>query len=116
MDDKERVELIRKGNELFNKGKINESAKIFLQTDYRDGLIRVGDYYYYQEKNILKAFIYYKRAGYKKRLEELYDKMAKIVHFLLQEDEISTSNDTNDKEKDKGSTPLVKKYEFPKIK
>jgi len=42
--------------------------------------------------------------------------MAKIVHFLLQEDEISTSNETNDKEKDKSATPLVKKYEFPKIK
>ncbi len=124
MTDKERVELIRKGNELFNQGRIDEAAKIFLQTNYIDGLIRVGDHYYYQEKKLLKAFVYYKKANYKKRLEELYEKMARIIKFLLEEDK-SQDKATGGKQEDgapggssqsTNQVELVRKYEFPRIK
>ena len=126
MTDKERIELIRKGNELFNQGKIEEAAKIFLQTNYIDGLIRVGDHYYYQDKKLLKAFVYYKRANYRKRLEEIYEKMARVIKFLLEEDkkqveaasdtQENRAPDTNSQNQSNNQVEFVKKYEFPRIK
>ena len=41
MTEKERVALIRKGNELYNAGKIEEAIRIFTATGYKDGLTRV---------------------------------------------------------------------------
>ena len=124
MTDKERVELIRKGNELFNQGRIDEAAKIFLQTNYIDGLVRVGDHYYYQEKKLLKAFVYYKKANYRKRLEELYEKMARVIRFLLEEDKKQSEGTNVDQRDEKSSANnqgssqngLIRKYEFPRIK
>ena len=40
-----RAALVRKGNELFNKGEIDLAKRIFLTTRYSDGLIRIGDHY-----------------------------------------------------------------------
>ncbi len=119
MTEKERIELIRKGNQLFNEGKIEQAAKIFLETNYKDGLVRVGDYYFYQEKRSFKAFFYYKKANYSKRLEEVYKKWAEVIHFLLEEDKKSQNQDTqeelNQKVISKNENEKIKKYEFPKI-
>lgn len=120
MTDKERVELIRKGNQLFNEGKIEEAGKIFLATDYKDGLVRVGDYYFYQEKRFYKAFFYYKKANYKKRLDEVYKKWAEVIHFLLEEDKKYEDKEYTDSVESKqkiitNDTNQIKKYEFPKL-
>ncbi len=40
-----RAALIRKGNELYNKGDLALAQRIFVTTKYSDGLIRVGDRY-----------------------------------------------------------------------
>ena len=40
-----RAALIRKGNELFNKGEFALAQRIFVTTKYSDGLIRIGDKY-----------------------------------------------------------------------
>ena len=40
-----RAALIRKGNELYNKGEIALAQRIFVTTSYSDGLIRIGDRY-----------------------------------------------------------------------
>jgi hypothetical protein len=40
-----RAALIRKGNELYNKGDLALAQRIFVTTKYSDGLIRVGDSY-----------------------------------------------------------------------
>ncbi len=40
-----RAALIRKGNELYNKGDLALAQRIFITTKYSDGLIRVGDRY-----------------------------------------------------------------------
>lgn len=98
MDEKERVELIRQGNRLFNEGKIEEAAKIFEKVNYIDGLIRVGDYYYFDKKRILKAFYYYKKAGFKKRLDEIYEKMANVIHNWLLEDKKELFNNMSSEE------------------
>lgn len=73
MDDKQRTELIRKGNAAFNDGKVDVAAQIFKTTGYKDGLIRVGDYYYFEREQPLLAYGYYRRAGHTKMLEKLGD-------------------------------------------
>ncbi|MGB9620975.1 MAG: hypothetical protein ACPLGZ_03755 [Candidatus Pelagibacter ubique] len=119
MTDKERVELIRKGNQLFNEGKIEEAAKIFLETDYKDGLVRVGDHYYFNEKRIFKAFFYYRKANYKKRLEEIYKLWASVIQFLLNEDKTDNTKKHEEKQEEakiiEGEDKRVKNYEFPKL-
>ena len=54
VDAKTRAQLIRKGNEFFNARNIEASERIFVIVDYKDGLIRLGDYYL-ENKNIYKA-------------------------------------------------------------
>lgn len=121
MTDKERVELIRKGNQLFNEGKIEEAAKIFLATNYKDGLVRVGDHYLYQEKRFFKAFFYYRKANYPKRLEEIYKRWANVIHFLLEEDRRNENSEekevllNQEKEPSANLTENIKKYQFPKL-
>ena len=76
--------LNRKGNELFNKGRIEEARRIFITTGYSDGLTRVGDIY--QKKNeTLKALKLYVLAHNKTKVEPIYEKMAGIISILLQE-------------------------------
>jgi len=82
---KERLILIRKGNELFNKGDIEKAAKIFVTTLYKDGLIRVGDYYYFDKKNPLKALNYYLEAKYEKMTNELIGRMSIVIDKWLNE-------------------------------
>ena len=40
-----RAALIRKGNELYNRGEFSLAQRIFITTKYTDGLIRMGDHY-----------------------------------------------------------------------
>jgi len=88
----QRTALIRKGNELFNRGKVDEAKRIFLTVGYSDGLIRLGDYY--TEKNdSLEAFRMYWLAPDRKRAGQLIEKMAGIVRHWLGEERDSTSNE-----------------------
>ena len=75
MTEKERVALIRKGNELYNEGKIEEAIRIFSATGYKDGLTRVGDLYYFDKKMPLIAYKYYKLAGRKDRIDDIFMRM-----------------------------------------
>jgi len=83
---KERLILIRKGNELFNGGEIEKAARIFAATAYKDGLIRVGDYFYFDKKNPLKALEYYREAKFEKRIKELSERIVMILKKWLSED------------------------------
>lgn len=98
---KERLILIRKGNELFNKGEIEKAARIFVTTAYKDGLIRVGDHYYFDKKNPLKALHYYLEAHYEKRVSELTESIAAIIKKWLREDR--TQEKTGDEKTEKKS-------------
>jgi hypothetical protein len=80
---KERLLLIRKGNEIFNNGEIEKAAKIFATTAYRDGLIRVGDYYYFEKRDILKALQYYVEAKYERRIGEVTERIAGVIKKWL---------------------------------
>ena len=83
---KERIVLIRKGNEFLNKGDIEKASKIFVTTSYKDGLIRIGDHYYFDKKNPFKALHFYLEAKYEKRIRELTERMAIILKKWLNED------------------------------
>ncbi len=82
---KERILLIRKGNELLNDGDIEKAEKIFVTTAYKDGLIRIGDYYYFDQKNVFKALNLYLEAKYEKRIRELTERMALVLKNWLNE-------------------------------
>jgi hypothetical protein len=75
MDSKDRAALIRKGNELFNGGNVAKAIEIFEKTGYGDGLLRVADYYYFDKKMPLVAVRYYRLAGAKDRVDEIYARM-----------------------------------------
>lgn len=85
IDKYDKLLLIRKGNELFNKGNIKLAAKIFLTTGYKDGLIRIGDYYLFEKRDVAKALKYYKLSGYKKREELLAENIANLLKVWLKE-------------------------------
>lgn len=86
MDDEERTLLIRRGNELFNKGDLKNALKIFLATDYKDGIIRVADVLYFDKNDKISALKLYKKAGYRKVVDSFAEKAAMIIRMFLQED------------------------------
>jgi len=70
MDDAQRAQLIRKGNEAFNNENITLATKIFKATKYKSGLERLGDYWMEKEKPLV-AYGYYQKAGNKNMLDRL---------------------------------------------
>ncbi len=83
MDEKERVQLIRVGNELFNKGEIDKAAAIFIKTDYRDGLTRIGDFYFFDKKQPLVALKYYQMVKREDKVREIFERMMFALGKLL---------------------------------
>lgn len=75
MKDEEKVKLVRAGNEHFNKGNISEAIKLFVKAGYRDGIMRVADYYYFDKKQPLIAFKFYKMINRKDRIDEIFARM-----------------------------------------
>lgn len=78
--------LIRKGNELFNHGRIDDAKRIFLTVGYSDGIIRVGDYHM-KKNQPLEAFRMYWLAPDRGKTEPMIEKMAQIVQAWLRESE-----------------------------
>jgi hypothetical protein len=76
--------LIRKGNELFNQGKIDMARRIFLTTRYTDGLIRLGNFYM-KERQPLEALRMYWIAPHARRREALVEKTALVLRRWLKE-------------------------------
>jgi hypothetical protein len=88
MDKKERIELIRKGNMLFNKGEIEKASIIFRKTGYRDGLTRIGDYYFYEKKQPLIALKYYKMVNKTEKVNEIFERMVFALGKWLGNDKV----------------------------
>jgi len=79
-----RSALIRKGNALFNQGKVDMARRIFLTTKYTDGLIRLGNFYMKQRRP-LEALRMYWLAPHARRREVLVEKMALVLRRWLKE-------------------------------
>ncbi|MCB1158222.1 MAG: hypothetical protein H7A25_10930 [Leptospiraceae bacterium] len=75
MDSKLRASLIREANQAFNEGDITKARQLYVQTDYKDGLIRLGDYYMYDKKLPMLAYGYYKKAGKQDKVDEIFQRM-----------------------------------------
>jgi len=86
MDKKIRIELIRKGNELFNNGEIERATEIFEKTEYRDGLTRVAEYYFYEKRQPLVALKYYKMVNRKDKVDEIHERMFFALEKMLGKD------------------------------
>jgi hypothetical protein len=98
MDSKERVELIRKGNELFNGGDIRQAAAIFVKTGYRDGITRVADHYFYDLRQPLVALKFYRMVNRQDKVREIFERMVFALGKLL------------------GKEPPAQKVELPPLK
>lgn len=85
MDQKERVVLIRKGNELFNEKKYNEAIKLYLKAEYMDGIMRVADYYFYDLKQPLVALKFYKLINRKDRIDEINARILYAFNRMIAE-------------------------------
>ena len=57
LSSEQKVALNRKGNELFNNGKIIEASRLFITTVYSDGLTRVGDFFMKKKRRIKSSKI-----------------------------------------------------------
>jgi hypothetical protein len=79
-----RAALIRKGNELFNRGELDLAGRIFSTTGYADGLIRLGDRCFRDGKP-LDALRWYRRAPCPQKTDALEERMARVVSGWLKE-------------------------------
>ena len=82
LDFRQKALLNRKGNELFNCGKIEEASRIFIATGYSDGLTRVGDIFISKNKP-LYALKFYILAKNQKKIQPLIEKAAKTLSALI---------------------------------
>jgi hypothetical protein len=114
MDSKERAALIRKGNEHFNRGELDRAEKIFRATGYRDGLTRIGDYFYYEKKLPLVALTYYRLVNHRQRIEEIYERMIFALGKLIRSDD-EPARPRGEEEK-KGEEDSVRVPVHPKLK
>ncbi len=85
LSNEQRIALIRKGNELFNKGDVATAERIYITSGYGDGLIRMGDYYY-KKRRPMNAFRMYWLAKDKSRSDKLIEKMAAVIQAWLSSD------------------------------
>ncbi len=88
MDSSTRAELVRAGNRAFNEGDYAKARELFTNADYKDGLIRIGDYYMYDRRLPLLAFGYYKRAGAKDKVADLHRRMIGAIGQLIGQDKL----------------------------
>jgi hypothetical protein len=84
LSSQQRAVLVRKGNELFNRGEIEAARRVFLTTGYTDGLVRVGDHYL-QRSQPLEAFRMYWLAPEGSKSDRMIEKMAAVLRAWLKE-------------------------------
>jgi len=83
LDGADKVALNRKGNNLYNSGDIEGARRIFLTTNYTDGLVRVGDYYKKQGR-LLDALKMYWIAPDRTKAEPIIMQLSVLIQNLIQ--------------------------------
>ncbi|RHX85851.1 hypothetical protein [Leptospira stimsonii] len=116
MDSRERAETIREGNRAFNEGDIRKARDLFVKAEYKDGLIRLGDHFMYEKKMPLLAYGYYKKAGYQKRIDEIFQRMMWALSQWIGADKFKTTpNDPLQSEKSSSSFPDASEFQIHPI-
>jgi hypothetical protein len=87
IDVTQKAALNRRGNVLFNSGRIEEARRIFLTTGYSDGISRIGDYYKSQGK-VLDALRMYWIAPDRTKAEPLIMQLSEIIRHFIHEEQI----------------------------
>jgi hypothetical protein len=82
----QKAALNRKGNLLFNSGRIEEARRIFLTTRYSDGITRIGDHYKSQGR-ALDALKMYWIAPDRSKAEPLIMQLSEIIRQFIHEEE-----------------------------
>ena len=85
IDSAKRARLIREGNRLLSEGEIVSAEKIFVTTDYKDGLVRLGDYYL-EKKDLYKCAQMYFLSENKSKIDAFCKKSAVIIAKFLKSD------------------------------
>jgi hypothetical protein len=86
LNDAQKAELMRKGNLLFNEGRYFEAGKIFSTIGYKTGLIRLGDFFYFDKEMPLVAYGFYRNANHKPMLDKIGDSFVFALKCLLSDD------------------------------
>lgn len=81
---KDRVVLIRKGNEFYNSGRMDDARKVFITIKYTDGLIRLGDYYY-KNNDFIEAMQMYMISKDKVKISMIADEFAQNIRKWIKE-------------------------------
>lgn len=85
LTDAQKTELMRKGNELFNRGQYFEAGKIFNVIGYKTGLIRLGDLFYFDKEMPLVAYGFYRNANHRPMLDKIGEGFVFALKCLLYE-------------------------------
>jgi hypothetical protein len=91
VESSQKAALNRRGNDLFNRGCIEDARRIFITTGYSDGLSRIGDYYK-KEGRMVDALRMYWTAHDKKKSAEACMELSIFIKGLLDEDRPENSN------------------------
>ena len=85
LTEHQRTALIRKGNEVFNRGDVALAEKIYRTTRYTAGLARIGDWYVRQNRPF-EAFDVYRAARCRGKADLLVERMARVLSGWLKEE------------------------------
>lgn len=88
LSPQQRTALIRKGNELFNKGDVALAERIFVTAKYADGLARIGDWYVRQNR-LLDALKAYRMAPRRDKADALIERMSCVISEWLKEEGVT---------------------------
>src|SRR5512137_2946304 len=77
LTQRQRIALIRKGNEVFNRGDIALAERIYRTTQYGAGLARVGDWCR-QQNRPLEALGAYRTGRCRSQADILVERMARV--------------------------------------
>lgn len=99
IDESTKAALIRKGNELYNKGKIADAYRCYVTAQYQAGIEKIGDYYFYTERMPLVALPYYfkvKTERANKKVDEIFERMVFAFKKLLREETVPEKGADNE--------------------
>jgi hypothetical protein len=85
LTQRQRVALVRKGNEVFNRGDIALAERIYRTTRYGAGLARIGDWYRKQNRP-LEALSAYRAGRCRAQADVLVERMARVLSGWLSEE------------------------------